>query len=309
MLEWTLTAPIALILFNRPNETRRVFATIRRARPPKLFLIADGPRADRPEDVDKCKAARAEVERVDWPCEVFRNYSDANLGCGQRPASGISWVFEHVDRAIFLEDDCVPHPTFFRFCDELLDKFVDDPRVMRITGYNWDVRGAASTSYFFSLYGSCWGWATWRRAWKHFDYDINLWPVLARDRFCEQMTISRKTGDIWADVFEFVHRTGKQHVWDHQWTLACWLNGLTIVPSIPLISNIGFGANATHTTERSRWSSLKASDMQFPLRHPLYVARNLDADRALEQCLYSPDLRTRARRKFHKLLARVTSRK
>lgn len=305
MAEWSLTAPVALILFNRPEQTRRVFETIRRARPPKLFLIADGPRPDRPDDAAKCRAARAEVERVDWPCEVLRNYSDANLGCGQRPASGIGWVFDHVERAIVLEDDCVPHPTFFRYCDELLERFRDDARVMRICGYNWGFRGAPSTSYFFSLYGHCWGWATWRRAWKQFDYDMELWPQLASG-FCEQMTLNPGVSEIWSGIFDGVYRSGKEHIWDHQWTLACWLNGLSIVPRVPLVSNIGWGADATHTTRtRSRWSVVRGADMQFPLRHPLYVARNVETDRVLEKFLYSPDLRTRARTKLYKLFGHL----
>ena len=288
-----------------PGAHASCVEAIRRARPPKLFLIADGARPDRPDEAGKCKAARDVVDKIDWPCETFRNYSDVNLGCGKRPASGISWVFEHVDRAIILEDDCLPEPSFFRYCDELLERHVDDRRVMQISGHNWAIRDAARTRYFFSLYGSCWGWATWRRAWKHFDYDMKVWPELARDGYCDQMTLHSKASQMWEGRFQETYGSGRQHIWDHQWTLACWLNGLTIVPTVPLISNIGWGNDATHTTRtESRWADTPTSEMAFPLRHPLYVARNVRADSRLEEFAFAPGLRTRARIKLYKLLGR-----
>ena len=145
-----MNTPVALIIFNRPDTTKKTFDEIAKARPPKLFVIADGPRADHPEDIKKCAAVREIIERVDWKCEVIKNYSDVNLGCGKRPATGISWIFEHVEEAIILEDDCVPHPTFFRFCEELLEKFRYDERVMQISGSNFQLgHKRTSYSYFF----------------------------------------------------------------------------------------------------------------------------------------------------------------
>ena len=156
-----MTTPVALLIFNRPECTERVFAAIRQAKPSMLLAIADGPRPDRPDDIAKCAAARAIIDRVDWDCEVFKNYADTNLGCGVRPATGISWVFDRVETAIILEDDCIPHPDFFRYCDELLTRYRDDERVMHISGNNfWAGKYQHEDSYLFSRYTLSWGWAT-----------------------------------------------------------------------------------------------------------------------------------------------------
>ena len=136
-----MRTPVVFIIFSRPDLTARVFAEIARARPEKLLVIADGPRPDREGEDAKCAATRAIIERVDWPCEILKNYSNVNLGCGHRPATGLRWVFEQVEEAIILEDDCVPHPTFFRFCEELLEHYRDDERVMHISGDNFDLIG------------------------------------------------------------------------------------------------------------------------------------------------------------------------
>jgi hypothetical protein len=172
-----LETPVALIIFNRPATTERVFAEIARARPRRLFVIADGPRSDHPDDARQCAAARAVVEKVDWPCTVATTYAEANLGCGKRPATGLAWLFQHVDRAIILEDDCVPDPSFFRFCDELLEKYRDDPRVMMVAGTSLCPVPTAY-SYSFCYHHSNCGWATWRRAWRYFDARIPRWPTL-----------------------------------------------------------------------------------------------------------------------------------
>src|SRR5579871_4386735 len=170
MSDWKLTTPVALIVFNRPDTTRQVFQEIRRVRPPVLLVVADGPRRDHPEDEQLCRETRAVAEEVDWPCQVLTEYSDVNLGCRHRPASGLDWVFSQVEEAIILEDDCVPHPSFFRFCSELLSRYRDDARIGTIAGTN--VQGGrkrGGASYYFSKYPTIWGWASWRRAWALYD--------------------------------------------------------------------------------------------------------------------------------------------
>src|SRR4028118_433764 len=174
-----MKTPVVLIIFNRPAQTEKVFEVIRQAKPPKLLVIADGSRAERPGEAEKCAAARAVIDRVDWDCEVFKNYSDVNLGCDPRISSGLNWVFETVEEAIILEDDCVPHPTFFRYCEELLERYRHDARVMNISGQNVLFgRHRTEYSYYFSRYTLCWGWASWRRAWQYFDVDVKLWPEI-----------------------------------------------------------------------------------------------------------------------------------
>jgi hypothetical protein len=165
MADFQLTTPVAFLIFNRPDTTAKVFEAIRQAKPPKLLVVADGPRPDRPDDIEKCKAARGVVEQVDWDCEVLRNYSDVNLGCKKRVSSGLDWVFNTVEEEIILEDDCLPHPTFFRFCEELLDYYRHDERIMVISGDNFQFgRNCTEYSYYFSRYNHCWGWSTWRRS-------------------------------------------------------------------------------------------------------------------------------------------------
>lgn len=277
-----MRTPVALIIFNRPETTARVFAEVAKARPPKLLVIADGARADRPGEVEKCAATRAIVERVDWDCEVLTNYSEVNLGCKLRPASGLDWVFEQVEEAIILEDDCLPHATFFSYCDELLQKYREDERVMLISGDNFLLgKKEIPHSYYFSRYALTWGWASWRRAWQHFDVDIKLWPQLRETDWLLDLHGDALTASYWSEVFEKVYTGEIAQAWDYQWAFACWANnGLSIIPAVNLVSNIGFGAEATHMTmDTSLVANLPGGAMEFPLRHPPQMVRDWAADR------------------------------
>jgi len=278
----SMRTPVALIIFNRAHTTERVFAEIAKAKPRKLLVVADGPRSDRPGEAEKCAAARAVVDRVDWNCQVLKNYSDINLGCGVRPATGISWVFDQVEEAIILEDDCLPHPAFFRFCDELLEKYRDDERIMQIAGNNFQFGNQRTFfSYFFSHHNICWGWASWRRAWQYFDLRLRLWPSLRDTRFLLDILGDSRAAEFWGWHFDRAHSTsGNVDFWDYQWTFACWAhNGLSILPNATLVSNIGFGPDATHTRGRnSPIAYLQTEDITFPLQHPPYMVRHAEAD-------------------------------
>ena len=287
--------PIALIGFNRADKTGKVFEKIAEARPEKLFLIFDGPRPDHPEDLGKCRAARAVVEHIDWDCEVFRKYSDVNLDCGVGPAQGIDWVFEHTDRAIILEDDCVPNPTFFEFCDLLLDKYAHDTRIMQISGQNYQMgRKPTRYSYYFSYFNICHGaFATWRRAWQHYDYEIKLWPELRDSGFVEEIVQNHAAAQYWWNIFEKTHLDPKQkHYWDHQWTFSCWSqNGLSILPATPLVTNIGHDREGTHTKDpNSVYANLGTRDMDFPLQDPPCVVRDRSADQFFVENVVLPSL-------------------
>lgn len=288
-----MDTPVALIIFNRPDTTELVFAEIARAKPAKLLIIADGPRKDHPEDRQKCAAARAIINRVDWECEVLKNYSGVNLGCGKRPSTGISWVFTHVDRAIILEDDCVPNPTFFRFCDELLERLHDDERVMQINGNNFQFgHNRTSYSYFFSRHNICWGWASWRRAWRYFDMGVKLWPTLRDTSWLQDIAEHPGAVEYWRDKFDRAYDSeGNIDYWDYQWTFACWANnGLSVSPNTTLVSNIGFGKEATHTkSPNTILAELPSDEMAFPLQHPPYIARDSDADKYFIEKLVVPE--------------------
>lgn len=308
-----MKTPVALIIFNRPGYTERLFEVVRQAKPPKLLVIADGPRPQRPDDIEKCAAVRAIIDRVDWDCEVLKNFSDENLGCGVRPATGISWVFEQVEEAIILEDDCIPHHTFFQFCDELLERYRYDERIMHISGNHFGTKQfSRSESYVFSRYPLSWGWATWRRAWKHYDFHMKLLPEIKRKNFLRDWLADQHAADTWTKIFQNVIDTD-QDCWDFQWVLTCWLqNGLSIVPNGNLVANIGFGADATHTFSADAFSvgntklSIPAEPMSFPLKHPDIMMRDAEIDRFMQEYYfdYFPKLSKRIVLKFNRILSR-----
>ena len=293
-----MDVPVLLIIFNKPDTTAKVFQAISAAKPTKLFIAADGPRMDHPGEAERCLATRAIVQKIDWPCEVKLSFSEVNLGCGQHPASAITWTFEHVDRAIILEDDCVPHATFFRFCAELLDKYSDSPQIMHIGGNNY-LRGrkASKYSYFFSSHILCaGGWATWRRAWKDYDIHIRQWPVFRESNLlCEVLEHPSAIAYFRQTFDQLWMASGAVDVWDYQWSFLCWTKGgLALLPNSTLVTNIGFGHPfATHTSCASDslalltgWLKMKA--MRFPLSHPPEMRRSIEADRFITEKVLVP---------------------
>lgn len=306
MSPYSVTAPVALIIFKRPELTSKVFEAIRQAKPATLIVIADGARADKKGEAEACIAARAVTEKIDWPCRVVRHYADKNLGCRNRVSSGLDLVFKEFDRAIILEDDCVPEPSFFRFCDELLERYRDDERVMAISGDNFQFGNyQPEHSYYFSRYPHVWGWATWRRAWRHYDVTMKDWPGLRDNGWLTKLFDDRKTVESWKEVFQSVYDE-KIDTWDHQWTYACWQqNGLTVLPQVNLISNIGFGEDATHTRRSGLFSHMQIQPLDFPLRHPAAIVRDLRADDYTQQNNFDYSWRGRLRRTIKLLKSRI----
>ncbi len=298
-----VTVPVVLILFNRAEPTAKVFAAIREARPLNLIVIADGPRTNRKGEDEACSEARAITENVDWPCRVIRHYADQNLGCRNRVASGLNLVFAEFDRAIILEDDCVPESSFFRFCDELLERYNNDERVRAISGDNFLFGNQRiEHSYYFSRYPHVWGWATWRRAWQHYDVEMNDWPQARAQNWLQQIFTDRAAVNFWQNAFQSVYDR-QIDTWDYQWTYACWRQGgLTALPQSNLISNIGFGIDATHTRRSSRFSHMAVEPLEFPLSHPLEVARDVQADAYTQQHNFKLSLLGQARHIIKKLL-------
>ncbi|HYP54082.1 MAG TPA: hypothetical protein VEQ42_11110 [Pyrinomonadaceae bacterium] len=276
-----MKTPVAFLIFNRPETTERVFAEIARARPAKLLVVADGPRASRPEEAELCRAARSVVERIDWDCELLTNFAETNLGCKNRVSSGITWVFNQVEEAIVLEDDCLPHPSFFPFCEELLERYRTDERVMSVSGDNFQFGRARSPhSYYFSCYPHIWGWASWRRAWRHYDVGMSAWPALRDTDWPLAVVGDKAAARYWREAFENVY-AGRVDTWDYQWVFACWSRqGLAALPETNLVTNIGWGGEATHTgASVSPLGNIPAAEMGFPLRHPPHVSRHAEADR------------------------------
>jgi len=291
MSEWQLKTPVAFIIFNRPDSTELVFAEIAKVKPPKLLVVADGPRAARHGEAEKCEATRAIIDRVNWDCEVLTNYSKVNLGCKNRVASGLDWVFEQVPEVIILEDDCLPAPTFFRFCEGLLEHYRDDERIAMISGDNFQFgRKRGDASYYFSRYNHLWGWASWRRAWQHYDRDAVIWPELRDNDLLEAMIKDSGERKFWAKKFQSVYE-GRIDTWDYQWVLASWAQGMvSILPSVNQISNIGFGVDATHTHRTSVYAALPVESMNFPLCHPKVILPHAEADAFTAREMFSNSL-------------------
>ena len=280
---------MVFLVFNRPELTARVFARIRDARPGKLFVVADGPRIDRPGEAEKCRRVREVIEQgVDWPCEVIRDYSDVNLGCGKRVASGITHAFEVFEEAVILEDDCLPEPTFFPYCAELLGRYRDELRVGVVGGTNHQYRKfACPGSYYFSVYNHVWGWATWRRAWRHFDFAMPACPDWEAGGLDEWLG-RRPSAAYWRRIFSET-RNGMHDTWDYRWTYACWRAGmLSALPCRALVENIGIGPDATHTRGCvAAAAPAPAAPMRFPLVHPERVEADAEADAHTESMIFA----------------------
>lgn len=273
-----LQTPVALIIFNRPALTRRVFAAVRDAQPRRLFVIGDGARTEREGESEKVEEARRIIEEVDWECEVQTHFSDVNLGCKARVSTGLDWAFDQAESLIILEDDCLPEPSFFGYCEALLHRFANDDRVMMISGDNFQPQRRSSNSYYFSRWAHIWGWASWRRAWKHFDVEIESWPAMKATGQLREMFGSEAEYQHWSNTLDRQH-AGLIDTWDFPWQYACWVRqGLTILPEVNLISNLGFGDDATHTTDgQSRLANLPTHDIGS-LVHPDWIAVDQEAD-------------------------------
>ncbi|QDT08360.1 glycosyltransferase family 2 protein [Planctomycetes bacterium K23_9] len=293
-----LDVPVAFVIFNRPEATRHSFASIRRAQPSRLFLISDAPRPNRDGEVRLVQQSRDIAEGVDWECDVTQIYAEQNMGCGRRISSGISQAFAEVDRLIILEDDCVADDSFFDYCDGLLDRYQADERVMAVTGNNFQ-QGHSRTpsSYYFSKYPHCWGWATWRRAWDLFDLSIANWPTFRDTQQLQTICHSAREIQYWTRVFDQVH-AGDSHSWAFPWTLSCWMNhGLTAIPDVNLVSNIGFGVGATHTQKVNGQATLPTHALG-EIVHPTHVQRNYIADQFTDDHVFSGNGRRRTMQKI-----------
>lgn len=237
--------PILFLIFNRPEITRNTFKKIRELAPTQLFIAADGPRPDRAGEELLCQQTRSIIQEIDWPCTVTTLFREDNLGCGKAVSQAISWFFQHVEQGIILEDDCVPDNSFFRFCATLLERYQHDERVMMISGTNFLFNKITSSeSYFFSRCYPIWGWATWRRAWQQYDFEIKDWSPDDAS-FLHQAYANKTARAHWHENFEKI-RMGTIDTWDIQWAYACLKNnGYALIPYTNLVSNVGlFGAHA-----------------------------------------------------------------
>ncbi len=272
--------PLLILAWRRPHTLRQVINAIRPVAPTRLFVTCDGPNPERPGEAEKVAATRQVIEQeIDWPCQIERLYSDVNQGCRIGVSRAICWFFEQVEEGIILEDDCVPHPDFFPYCATLLERYRHDMRVWCISGNNFqNGQWRGDGSYYFSRYNHCWGWACWRRCWQHYDADLSHWPALRESGLLGTIFEDPLERQYWSAIWQRLMDEGQPDTWDYQWTFICLVNGgLTALPNRNLVSNVGFGEGAAHTTGIA--GSTVADQGLGPLTHPQFVLRDGAADR------------------------------
>ena len=292
--------PVLFIFFNRSHHAQQVFNVLKQLKPRRLFLAGDGPRTDRPSDAEGCREARELALQVDWPCDLRTRFLEHNLGCKLAVSSAISWFFEHVEGGIILEDDCVPNLSFFAFCADLLERYRDDERVMQISGNNFlPVRRGGDTSYYFSTLNDIWGWATWRRAWRHYDLSMPNYPEFKKRRLLESF-VGEQAIAAWLESYLDEACRADCSVWSSQWTYAMVRqNGLTIVPSVNLVRNVGFDNAGTHSSSDSwkYYESFATEDIDT-LIHPRFILADREADKLRFEVIRKTDPRLFARNRF-----------
>lgn len=297
---------ITLIIYNRPDTTERVFNAIRQAKPDKLFVVADSPDKDDVKNAERCALVRQIVEKIDWNCQVYRNYADEHMGLDERISSGLSWVFEHVPDSIVLEDDCYPHPSFFPYCSELLDRYRDDERIMCVSGNSFQQdAGHGEFSYYFSRYFHCWGWASWARAWRHFDLSLSGWPEFRDGGGLESWFPNPEERRYWTDIMDMKYEQPGIK-WDFGFLFACWAqSGLTVLPWVNLISNIGFSPQGSQAVSAySGLANMPVRDIG-EISHPPFVFRDERADRYEYEYRHTlPSLATRIKANLEQLFSR-----
>ncbi len=271
--------PILFIIFNRPDSTKKVFEAIEQAKPSRLYIAADAPRTGNLNDEANCKPARAITENINWPCEVKRLYQKKNLGCGLAVSEAINWFFSQNEEGIILEDDCLPHPDFFIFASEMLDKFRDNKKIISINGSNLGYHLKDGNSYTFSRFMNMWGWATWKDRAGEIDYKITDWKNQNKPLFWLYKHLRQYLFDLdlnwykfWGIKFDKVVEDEK-FTWDWQWMYHQLKNRqLSVVPATNLVSNIGFDEDATHTIEiNNPAANIPTAPMQFPFIHSVHI--------------------------------------
>ena len=283
--------PVLFLIFNRSDITRKVFLKIREYQPPQLFVAADGPRTHNKNDIQMCKRARRETEKIDWDCKVKRLYRKDKLGCRLAVSGGISWFFNNVDEGIILEDDCLPNRSFFKFCERMLALYRKEKRIMHIGGVNfqnWDKN--VRDGYYFSKYVHIWGWASWKRAWKCYDVNMQDWPVIKNQGILNKYYDNLIEKIYWNTIFKVAY-SGKIDTWDYQFVYHIWKNGgISVVPNKNLVSNIGFGKDASHTSsQNSILSSAKLHEMNTSFSSKT-ININSEADSYTSKYVFKIDL-------------------
>ncbi len=281
-----MKSSIAIIIFNRPDHAKQLRKRLRSQESRELFVISDGARDGRAEEIELVKECRQIFK--DWPGTIHTLYATNNMGCKSRVSSGLDWVFSYTDQAIILEDDCLPHPDFFRFCDEMLEAYSENKAVMSICGTKTFPQKANKSDLIFTKYASSWGWATWKRAWDQYDDQFGMRPSLNLIKDLKVALGSFRAAIYWFYLIRKVH-TGKISSWAYCWNITCFLlNGLHIYSNENLVINSGFGSNATHTEKKMPYIPLDyGKTLTFPLTINSSIKTCTETDNWIEDNIYS----------------------
>ncbi|MDY0199932.1 MAG: hypothetical protein RBR40_02975 [Tenuifilaceae bacterium] len=275
-----ITVPVLFIGFNRPKVSLQTFDYIRKAKPTKLYIAIDGPRADKPDEEKLVTEVKKVVENVDWPCETHYKYNETNKGAEITVSSAISWVFETEEYTIILEDDIVAPLSFFKFAQEMLFRYKDEEKIWAISGVNFTpLPRAYDTDYFFAKYGHTWGWATWKRVWNNFDLYAEVQEEHLSNKFLASITNSKKELIHYKKKFKRILDNGKGNsTWDNMASYMHRTKGLLyIVPSTNLISNIGdYGLHARGKTKYHYTDFDKSFIVK---KHPENIECNVEYDK------------------------------
>lgn len=296
MDNYIVKSPVLLLIFNRPDTTAQVFKKIREAKPARLYIAADGARANREDEALKCQQAREIINGVDWECKIKTLYSKENQGCRLAVSSAITWFFEQEEEGIILEDDCLPAKSFFYFCDEMLERYRDDTRIRHISGTNLQSQQQwGEASYYFQESTIIWGWASWRRVWKDYDSELTRYTVPEVEVLINKIFTNRFLAQQWLEIFKALKQ--KQiDTWDYQLAFLNHFNhGLSISPNRNLISNIGFRPDATHTPDPNNpFANLETLDIS-ELIHPKYII----PEKIVDFNIFAKEFRLEERMKKH----------
>ena len=282
-----MKTPLVLIIYNRYDCTLQLIKSINNINPEKLFVIADGPKENEKNDTVKCDRVRSLIDNIGSKTKIEKIYSSKNIGLESRVVSGLNDVFSIVDRAIILEDDCIPDAAFFEYCTELLDKYEDCKDVVHIAGSKYVTNDIQNQSYYFSKYSLEWGWATWKNRWLRYDGTMKDWPRIKKDKTFREIIKDKKVYKYWQWIFENCYN-GHINSWAYKWLYKNMIEKkYTIIPKYNLINNIGIGTNSTNTKFKNTNTTQPLVQIAFPLKHPSEILFKEEFDSIQEQALYN----------------------
>lgn len=274
-----MKTPLLILIFNRPKETRQLLIYLQKIKPKKIYVFSDGPRNNNLSDIINNNNCKSLFKKLKWKCSIKKKYLKNNLGCKNAVSKGISWFFKNEKYGIILEDDCMPTLGFFNFCEWGLKKFKDNKNIGSITGNNFlKSKVPIKSSYYFSKYAHCWGWATWSDRWKIYDKNISFWKKWKHSKNFEKMFNLKLEYQYWKKIFDNVF-LDKIDSWAYPWNLCLWYNNkVTLTPKCNLVKNIGYGGSATHTFVNSDNLKYQTSNLVYPYKSPQKNNINIKAD-------------------------------